>query len=53
MGWGISMTGDWFVYGLICLNAGAAVFYAWEGLYVKAFYWVCVIGLNCSLLKMK
>jgi hypothetical protein len=47
------MTGDWFVYGLMALNTGAMVFYAWEGLYTKAFYWLCVIGLNYSLLRMK
>ena len=47
------MTGDWFVYALIALNAGACVTYAWSGVYLKAFYWLCVIGLNYSLLKMK
>jgi hypothetical protein len=47
------MIGDWFVYGLITLNAGAMVFYAWDGLWNKAFYWLCVIGLNYSLLRMK
>jgi hypothetical protein len=43
--------GDWFVYGLITLNAGAMVFYALDGLYMKAFYWACVIGLNVCVLK--
>ena len=47
------MSGDLFVWGLMTLNAGAAIFYAWDGLYVKAFYWCCVIGLNYSLLRMK
>lgn len=45
--------GDYFVYGLMTLNAGAMVFYALDGLYIKAFYWLCVIGLNYSLLRMK
>jgi hypothetical protein len=45
------MMGDWFVYGLITLNTGAMVFYAWDGLYTKAFYWACVIGLNLCVLK--
>ena len=47
------MTGDWFVYALISLNLGACAFYAWEGVYVKAFYWLCVVGLNWALLRMK
>lgn len=47
------MSGDYFVYGLITLNAGAMVFYALDGLYMKAFYWLCVIGLNWSILRMK
>lgn len=47
------MSGDVFVYGLILLNAGACLFYAWEGLWVKSAYWLCVIGLNYCLLRMK
>jgi hypothetical protein len=47
------MSGDWFVYALIALNAGACLFYAVEGQSWKAFYWLCVIGLNCALLRMK
>ena len=47
------MSGDWFVYGLIALNAGAMAFYAYDGLWTKAFYWLCVIGLNWSILRMK
>lgn len=47
------MSGDLFVYLLMILNAGAMVFYALDGLYVKAFYWLCVIGLNWSILRMK
>jgi hypothetical protein len=47
------VSGDYFVMGLITLNAGAAVFYAWEGLYTKTFYWLCVIGLNYCILRMK
>jgi hypothetical protein len=47
------MTGDLFVYALMTLNAGACVWYALDGLWVKAFYWLCVIGLNWSLLRLK
>jgi hypothetical protein len=47
------MSGDYFVYGLITLNAGAMLFYAYDGLWNKAFYWACVIGLNWSILRMK
>lgn len=47
------MTADWFVYSLIALNAGACVFYLWEGHGWKAFYWLCVVGLNVCLLKLK
>ena len=47
------MSGDWFVYGLMTLNFGAMVFYAYDGLWNKAFYWLCVIGLNFSILRMK
>ena len=47
------LNGDWFVYGLITLNAGAAIGYGWQGNWIKAFYWCCVIGLNYALLRMK
>lgn len=47
------MSGDVFVYLLITLNAGACLFYLAEGAVVKAFYWLCVIGLNWALLRMK
>lgn len=47
------MTADLFVYALITLNAGACVFYLWEGAFIKSFYWLCVIGLNYCLLRMK
>jgi len=47
------MSGDLFVYGLIAMNLCAAIYYAYDGLWIKAFYWLCVIGLNASLLKMK
>jgi hypothetical protein len=47
------MTADWFVYGLMTLNAGACLFYALAGAYTKAFYWLCVIGLNFCLLRLK
>ena len=40
------MSGDLFVYGLIALNLGACVTYTWQGLYVKGFYWLCVVGLS-------
>ena len=47
------MSGDVFVYGLIVMNAGACLFYLAEGAVVKAFYWLCVIGLNYCVLRMK
>lgn len=47
------MNGDWFVYGLITLNAGAMVSYGWQGNWNKAFYWLYVVGLNWSLLRLK
>ena len=47
------MLGDWFVYALMTLNAGAMVFYGFEGHWNKSFYWLCVIGLNWSILRMK
>lgn len=47
------MLGDWFVYALMTLNAGAMVSYGIEGRWNKAFYWLCVIGLNYSILRMK
>ena len=47
------MSGDYFVYALIALNAGAMVFYGWDGNWNKALYWLCVIGLNVSILRMK
>ena len=47
------MAGDYFVLALMTLNAGACVTYAWQGHWMKAFYWLCVIGLNFSLLKFK
>ena len=50
---GDRMSGDWFVYALIALNAGACVAYTASGSYTKAFYWLCVIGLNLSLLRLK
>ena len=47
------MSGDWFVYALMTLSAGAMVTYGAQGLWVKSFYWLCVIGLNFSILRMK
>ena len=47
------MTGDWFVYGLITLNAGAMLTYGWQGNWWKAAYWFFVIGLNYCILKMR
>jgi hypothetical protein len=47
------MTGDYFVYLLIALNAGACLFYLADGQAWKAFYWLCVIGLNLCLLKLQ
>lgn len=47
------MSGDYFVYALMTLNAGAMVCYGLEGQWNKSFYWLCVIGLNYSILRMK
>lgn len=47
------MSGDYFVYALIVLNTGAMVSYGWQGLWLKSFYWLCVVGLNLSLLRLK
>lgn len=50
---GVRQYGDYFVYALIALNFGACVAYVWQGVWVKAFYWLCVVGLNWCLLQMK
>jgi hypothetical protein len=47
------MIGDYFVLTLMALNLGACVAYAWQGAWIRAFYWLCVIGLNYSLLRLK
>jgi hypothetical protein len=47
------MSGDLFVYVLMALNAGASLWYALEGQFVKSFYWLCVIGLNFCILRLK
>ncbi len=47
------MTGDWFAGVMIALNLGAMVTYAWDGNWNKAGYWLCVMGLNISLLRMR
>lgn len=47
------MSGDWFVYGLMTLNAGAMVWYGWDGNWNKATYWAAVIVLNACVLRMK
>ena len=47
------MSGDYFVYSLIVLNVGACIWYAMDGLWVKSLYWLCVVGLNYCLLRMK
>lgn len=47
------MNGDWFVYALIFLNAGAMVSYSLSGNWNKTMYWAAVIILNWSLLRMK
>ena len=47
------MSGDCFVYGLMLMNAGAAIFYAWDGLYVKAAYWIFVMGINYCVLRFQ
>lgn len=47
------MSGDYFVYALMTLNAGAAGFYLWEGKGIKALYWLAVVVLNFCLVKMR
>lgn len=47
------MIGDYFIYALITLNLGAMVSYGWQGHWSRAFYWLCVVGLNYSLLRLK
>ena len=47
------VAGDWFVVCLMLLNAGAALSYAAQGYWVKAFYWTCVVGLNWCLVRMQ
>lgn len=47
------MSGDWFVYGLMTLNAGAASFYAIEGQLIKTVYWLAVMVLNFCVLRMR
>ncbi len=47
------MTGDWFVWGMITMNAGAMLAYAWQGHGWKAVYWASVLVLNYSLLRLK
>lgn len=47
------IAGDLFVYTLMLLNAGAALSYAAQGVYVKALYWTAVLVLNGCLVKMQ
>ena len=47
------VAGDAFVYLLMLLNLGAALSYAAQGYWVKAFYWTCVVGLNWCLVRMQ
>ena len=47
------MTGDWFIYALMTLNAGAMLTYAIQGHGWKAVYWASLIVRNDSLLKLK
>ena len=46
------MAGDWFVMALMTLNAGAAIAYAYQGVWWKVLYWCAVVLLNLSLLKL-
>lgn len=45
--------GDYIVMTAMALNLLAAVGYAWGGEYVKVLYWVCALGLNLAVLKMR
>lgn len=47
------MSGDWFVWALMVLNAGAAGFYLWEGKTIKTVYWLAVMVLNFCVLRMR
>ena len=47
------MLGDWFIYGLMTMNAGASLAYAWEGAAYRSLYWATVMLLNYCLLKLK
>ena len=47
------IAGDYFVVCLMVLNAGAALSYAAQGLYVKAVYWTAVLVLNGCLVRMQ
>jgi hypothetical protein len=46
------MSGDHFVMALMTLNAGAALFYALDGHWIKVLYWCSVVVLNFCILKM-
>ena len=47
------MSGDYFIYTLMSLNAGASVTYAWQGHYIKALYWVSALLLNFCVLRKR
>lgn len=47
------IAGDYFIMTLMALNGAAAIAHAYHGLYVKAFYWVCALGLNWCVLRMQ
>ncbi len=45
------MTGDWFVYVNMTMNAGAALLYLYQGAGYKSLYWVAAFTLNLCVLK--
>lgn len=45
--------GDYFMMVLMTLNAGAMLAYIWEGNWIKGLYWLCALGLNFCVLRLK
>jgi hypothetical protein len=47
------MTGDYFIYTLMALNAGASLTYGWQGHWIKSLYWIAALLLNFCVLRMR
>lgn len=45
--------GDYFMMALMTLNAGAMVAYSLAGNWTKGLYWLCALGLNFCVLRLK